>query len=264
MDHPLTIATWNVNSIKVRLPQVLEWLRQRQPDLLALQELKTQTADFPAQAFAAAGYHAAVLGQKTYNGVALLSRRPLRDVQVGLPELPGDEQARIISGVLDDVRVFNIYAPNGQDVGTDKYAYKLSWYDALARRLAEKHRPEEQLLALGDFNVAPEERDVYDPEVFRGQILFSDPERAALHRLLQWGLVDVFRRLHGEGKLFSWWDYRMNAFRRNLGARIDLILASPSVAEQILHCEIDKAARAATQPSDHAPVVATFGPPAPA
>ncbi len=258
MAGPVTIATWNVNSIKVRLPQALEWLRERRPDLLALQELKTQTANFPAAAFAEAGYHVAVHGQKTYNGVALLSRRPLQDVQIGLPELAGDDQARIISGVLDDIRVVNVYAPNGQDVGTDKYAYKLAWFDALARRFAEKHAPGERLLVLGDFNVAPEERDVYNADVFRGQILFSDPERAAVKSLLDWGLVDLFRRFHPEEKLFSWWDYRMNAFRRNLGARIDLILASPSLASEAIACDIDKAPRRAPQPSDHAPVVAVF------
>jgi exodeoxyribonuclease-3 len=261
MDNPLTVASWNVNSIKVRLPQVVAWLRSRQPDLLALQELKAITADFPVQAFAEIGYQAAVHGQKAYNGVALLSRSPLADIETDLPGAPGDDQARIVAGTLADIRVINVYAPNGQEVGSDKYAYKLSWFDALAQHLAARRRPDDPLLVLGDFNVAPDERDVYDPEVFRGEILFSDQERAALRRLVDWGLVDVFRQFHSEGKQFSWWDYRMNAFRRNLGARIDLVLATRPLAARARACEIDKEPRRKEQPSDHAPIVAVFSPP---
>jgi exodeoxyribonuclease-3 len=260
MDNPLTVASWNVNSIRVRLPQVVEWLRSRQPDLLALQELKTTTADFPVQAFAEIGYQAAVHGQKTYNGVALLHRRPLADIETGLPGPPGSDQARVVAGTVGDVRVINVYAPNGQEVGSDKYAYKLAWFDALAAHLAARHGPEEPLLVLGDFNVAPDERDVYDAEVFRGEILFSDKERAALARLVDWGLVDLFRQFHSEGKQFSWWDYRMNAFRRNLGARIDLVLATRPLAARARACDIDKEPRRREQPSDHAPVVAVFSP----
>ncbi len=254
----LVVATWNVNSIKVRLAHVLDWIEQHQPDVLALQEIKTVADDFPQDAFAARGYQAAVHGQKTYNGVALLTRRPLEDVQRGIPEHAGDEQARIVSGVVHGLRIVDVYVPNGQAVGSDKYAYKLQWLAALERHIAGRHRPDEPLVVLGDFNIAPEPRDVYDPDLFAGEVLFSDAERASFARLVAWGFTDLFRRFHDAGKLYSWWDYRMGAFRRNLGARIDHILVTSSLAERALSCEIDKAPRKLDKPSDHAPVVARF------
>lgn len=251
-------ASWNVNSIKVRLAAVLDWLRAHQPDVLALQELKLKSEDFPAARLLEHGYHAAVLGQKTYNGVALLSRRPLSGLRSGLAGMPGDPQARLISGSLDGVRIINVYVPNGQDVGTDKYAYKLAWLEALHGELALRHAPGEPLLVLGDFNIAPQDRDVYDPELFRGQILFSDQEHAALGKLFDWGLEDVFRRFQDGPGHYTWWDYRMNAFRRHQGARIDLILATRPLGEAATSCIIDREPRRAEKPSDHAPVLAAF------
>lgn len=264
-DH-LVVASWNVNSVKARLAHVLDWLDVVQPDLLGLQELKLPTEEFPHEAFALRGYHAAVHGQKAYNGVALLTRQPLDGVERGIEELAADDQARIISGRLsgtpggafDGVRVVDMYVPNGQAVGTDKYRYKLAWLDSVGRHFEAKRRPDEPLIVMGDFNIAPDDRDVYDPEEYRGQVLFSDAEHAALSRLLDWGLVDLFRRFHREGGLYSFWDYRMGAFRRNLGLRIDLVLATAPLLPHALDCSIDTSPRERDRPSDHAPVVARF------
>lgn len=258
MAEPWILATWNVNSIKMRAEAVASWLTDRSPHVLALQELKTTPEDFPGPVFADAGYAAAVHGQKTYNGVALLSRGPLTQVAMGMPEMEDDPQARWIKARRDDVTVINVYVPNGSEVGSDKYAYKLRWFDALARHLASQHHPDEALAIVGDFNVAPEERDIYDPGAFRDQVLFSEPERAALRRLLDWGLVDLFRRFHEDAGLYSWWDYRAAAFRRKMGARIDLILTTRSLADRALRCEIDVEPRRREKPSDHTPVWAEF------
>jgi exodeoxyribonuclease III len=254
----LTLATWNVNSIKVRAPQVLAWLGEARPDVLGLQELKVPEERFPATLFQEARHHAAVHGQKTYNGVALISRLPLDDVQRGIPELAEDPQARIVTGRWGDVCLINVYVPNGESVESDKYQYKLGWLETLARHLEAEHSPDEFLVLLGDFNIAPDERDIHDPVLYKDKVLFSDPEHAALERLTRWGLVDVFRIFHTEPKLYSWWDYRMNAFRRNMGARLDLILATRPMAERAVSCGIDLGPRRAQQPSDHAPVVARF------
>lgn len=254
-----SLATWNVNSIRIRAPLVIEWLKAAGPDVLALQELKTEAAGFPEELFREAGYSAHVHGQKTWNGVALLSRRELAEVRPGLPGLEDDPQARFLSARLGDVRLIGVYVPNGAEVGSEPYAYKLRWLDALCRHFERDLDPAEPLALLGDFNIAPAERDLHDPEAFRGRVLFSEPERAAFERLLAWGLEDLFRRFEPGGGHYTWWDYRQAAFRRNLGARIDLILATRSLAERALACAIDAAPRKAERPSDHAPVLASFG-----
>jgi len=253
----LKIATWNVNSLRVRLPQVLEWLGAHQPDVLALQETKTVDADFPHADFTAAGYQAVCHGEKTYNGVAILSRLPAIDVVTDLPQL-ADPQRRLLGATVGWVRVLNLYVPNGQAVGTDKYAYKLNWLEKLADYVQAQLAAYPHFIALGDFNIAPDDRDVYDPEAWRGQVLCSEPERAALRRLLALGLTDAFRLIHQDESGFSWWDYRAAGFRRNRGLRIDLILASPALARVCAGCWVDTEPRRRERPSDHAPVVAEF------
>lgn len=252
------LATWNVNSIKVRAPAVLAWLHENPVDLLALQELKTAEEGFPAALFAEAGYSSAVHGQKTWNGVALLSRGPIEEITRGLPEMGDDGEARFLSASREGVRVIDVYVPNGAVVGSDKYAYKLRWLDALARHIERLLAAREEIVVAGDFNVAPEERDIYDPVAFRDQVLFSEPERAAIQRLLGTGLCDLFRHFHEEAGLYSWWDYRSGAFRRNLGARLDLVLVTPGVAERAIGCGIDIEPRRADKPSDHAPLWVEF------
>ncbi len=253
----LTIATWNVNSLKVRLPQVLDWLALKQPDVLALQETKLTDEAFPVAELSAAGYQLAYSGQKTYNGVALLSRLPLDHV---IRELPGldDPQRRLLGATVGGVRILNLYVPNGQTVGSDKYAYKLAWLAALADFLREQLAAHPRLVVLGDFNIAPEDRDIHDPEAWAGQVLCSEPERTALGHLLDLGLADTFRLFEQPPACFSWWDYRAAAFRRNRGLRIDLILASPELATACRRCAIDKETRGLERPSDHAPVLAEF------
>ena len=254
----MKIATWNVNSIRVRLPQVLEWLNQESPDVLCLQETKITDEEFPAAAFRDAGYHAVCAGQKTYNGVATLSRAVPEKIVVSLPGVDG-AQKRLLAASIGDVRLVNVYIPNGEEVGSGKYSYKLSWLEALEKFLATELKTHPRLAVLGDYNIAPEERDVHDPKLWSGRVLFSDPERAAFQRLMDRGLVDVFRRFEQPEKSFSWWDYRMNAFRRNLGLRIDHILCSHALASVCRACRIDGEPRKHERPSDHAPVVAEFG-----
>ena len=256
-ESPLKIATWNVNSLGVRLPHLLDWLASEQPDIVALQETKTVDEKFPVGAIEAAGYRAACSGQKTYNGVALLSRMPVTDVITDLPDL-ADPQRRILAATIGDVRVLNLYVPNGQSVDSDKYAYKLDWLDKVTAYIKQQLAGYPNFVVLGDFNIAPEERDVHDPQAWEGQVLFSAPERAAFRRLLDTGLCDTFRLFEQDAKLFSWWDYRMLAFRRNHGLRIDHILASPALCKACSACRIDKSTRALERPSDHAPVVAEF------
>jgi len=251
----MKLATWNVNSLKVRLPQVLEWVAALQPDILCLQETKLEDKSFPRMELEAAGYRAAFAGQKTYNGVAILSRLPLGDVTVGIPGL-ADEQQRLIAATADGVRIVCGYFPNGQSVGSDKYAYKLGWIEALTAWLREELARHPRLALLGDYNIAPEARDVHDPEAWAGQVLFSEPERAAFRRLLELGLRDAFRLFEQPEKIYSWWDYRMMAFRRNRGLRIDHILLSGELAKDCTACAVDKEARKAERPSDHAPVLA--------
>lgn len=253
----LKIATWNVNSLRIRLSQVLNWLQTRQPDILALQETKIVDTIFPTAEVAAVGYQAAFAGQKAYNGVAVLSRLTATEVVTELPGLE-DPQRRLLGASIGNVRVLNLYVPNGQAVGTDKYIYKLNWLDRLADYVQTQLAAYPHLVVLGDFNIAPEDRDVYDPPAWTGQILCSEPERAAFRRLLNLGLADTFRLFEQEESAFSWWDYRAANFRRNRGLRIDHILADPTLAKACTACRIDKETRRLDQPSDHAPVIAEF------
>lgn len=250
----MKIVTWNVNSLKVRLPQVIDWLMANQPDVLCLQETKLQDENFPIAEIAAAGYQAAYAGQKTYNGVALLSKQTGGEVVSAIPTLD-DHQKRVLAATYGDVRVICIYIPNGENVESEKYQYKLKWLAALNVWLQDELRKHPKLVLLGDFNIAPEERDVHDPELWRGQVLFSQPEREAFHKLLNLGLADSFRLFEQPEKSYTWWDYRMMAFRRNMGMRIDHILLSNELAKACTTCVIDKAVRKLDRPSDHAPVV---------
>jgi exodeoxyribonuclease-3 len=253
----MKLATWNVNSLKVRLPQVLDWLAQQQPDALCLQETKLEDANFPRAELEAAGYHAAFSGQKTYNGVAILSRKPLEAVSAGIAGYE-DAQKRVISGTLDGVRVICGYMPNGESVESDKYRYKLEWYAALTRWLRDELQRHPKLALLGDFNIAPADADVHDPQAWAGKVLCSDAERAAFQGLIALGLSDTFRQFGQPERSFSWWDYRMNAFRRKMGLRIDHILASTPLAASCTASTIDPAPRGNERPSDHAPVIAEF------
>jgi len=253
----MKIASWNVNSIRQRLAHVRDWLVSEQPDVLALQEIKCVTADFPAAEFEALGYHCAVDGQKAYNGVALLSRAAPLAVSRGLPGFE-DEQKRVLAADYAGVRVFDLYVPNGQSVGSDKYEYKLRWLTALRDCLRGALERQERIAVVGDFNIAPEDRDVHDPEAWRGKVLCSDAEREKLQEVLGLGFVDVFRRFEQPDESYSWWDYRAAAFRRNRGLRIDLVLASPALAAACSGSGIDREPRRREQPSDHAPVWATF------
>jgi len=252
------IATWNVNSLKVRLPHVLDWLGGVRPDVLALQETKTPDESFPGLEIESAGYHAVFAGQKTYNGVAILSREPASGV---LTEVPGleDPQRRVIAATVGGVRVIDLYVVNGQDVGTEKYAWKLHWLERVSRFIEAQLREHPRLAVVGDFNIAPEDRDVYDPELWHERILCSTPEREALQRILGLGLRDTFRLFDQPEKSFTWWDYRQGAFRRNLGLRIDLVLASEALAAACTACTVDTGPRRLERPSDHAPVLAEFG-----
>lgn len=251
----MKIATWNVNSLKVRLPQVLEWLAARAPDVLCLQETKLEDGKFPATEIAAAGYQPVYAGQKTYNGVAILCRAQAEQIAVGIPGYD-DPQKRALTASINGIRVMCVYVPNGESVGSDKYRYKLEWLTRLNAWLKKQLAVNPRVAVLGDFNIAPEERDVYDPKTWEGQVLFSAPERAAFAELIQIGLTDSFRLFDQAGKSFTWWDYRMNAFKRNMGLRIDHILLSPDLAQSCTSCEVDRDMRARERPSDHAPVIA--------
>lgn len=253
----MKIATWNVNSLRVRLPHVLNWLGREQPDVLAVQETKMVDPEFPVAELAEAGYRSVYSGQKTYNGVAVLSKLDLAD-PVTDPEGFDDPQRRILAVTAGDYRIVNLYVPNGGEVGSEKYAYKLDWLAKMRGYLSLEVERYRRLIVLGDFNIAPEDRDVYDPEAWRERILCSTPEREAFRALLDVGLIDVFRRFEQGEKSYTWWDYRLNAFRRNMGLRIDHILVSASAAEDCLGCRIDVEPRKLERPSDHAPVVAEF------
>lgn len=253
----MRIATWNVNSLNVRLPHVVDWLTANQPDVLALQETKMTDDRFPAQALTDAGYHSAYTGQKTYNGVALLSRKAPESIQTEPPGVD-TEQRRIIAATYGDTRVVNLYVVNGQAVGSDKYAFKLDWLARVTDWLRAEAEQYDKLVVVGDFNIAPADADVHDPVEWGDGILCSPAERQALQAMLGLGLEDVFRRFEQEEKTFSWWDYRAAGFRRNRGLRIDLILASAALAENCQASFVDKAPRKLERPSDHAPVVADF------
>ena len=251
----MRIATWNVNSLKVRLPQLLEWMARRTPDIVCLQETKCEDHSFPVDEIRRQGYHVVFSGQKTYNGVAIASRLPVEDVAAGIPGF-SDEQKRVLAASAGGLRVVCVYCPNGESIESSKYGYKLAWYAALREWLREELTRHPKLVLLGDFNVAPEDRDVHDPRLWAGKVLFSEPERAALRGLFELGLHDSFRLFEQPEKSFSWWDYRMNAFKRNLGLRIDHILVSQPLVVQTRASTIDHDMRGVERPSDHAPVVA--------
>jgi exodeoxyribonuclease-3 len=253
----MLIATWNVNSLRVRLPHLKDWLAANPVDVIALQETKLPDPDFPREEIEALGMHVAFNGQRTYNGVAILAKQPLADVVAGIPGFE-DEQKRVLAATVAGVRVIDVYVPNGQTVGSDKFEYKLRWFEALTKHVAGELERHPQLVVLGDYNVAPEDRDVHDPKAWEGSVHVSEPERSALRALLALGLQDCFRRFEQPDKSFSWWDYRMMAFRRNAGLRIDLILASTKLAEKCVASLIDKAPRKLERPSDHTPVLARF------
>ena len=253
----MQIATWNVNSLKVRLPQVLAWLAANPIDALCLQETKLEDVNFPAAEIEAAGYRVAFAGQKTYNGVAILSRHELGEVQVNLPGFE-DEQKRVIAATVNGVRLICAYIPNGQALDSDKYQYKLRWLAALHAWLKAELARYPELALLGDYNIAPEDRDVHDPKAWEGQVLVSDPERQAFRDLLALGLNDSFRAFEQPEKSFTWWDYRMGGFRRNLGLRIDHILLSAPLMQRCAGCVVDIEPRRNERPSDHTPVIATL------
>jgi exodeoxyribonuclease-3 len=254
----MKLATWNVNSLKVRLPHVLDWLAANQPDVLCLQETKLEDANFPVSEIEAAGYQCIFSGQKTYNGVALLAKTAGSDIVSGIPDFV-DAQKRVLAATYGDVRVICAYFPNGQSLDSDKYQYKLAWLGALTAWLRQEVQRYPKLALLGDYNIAPEDRDVHDPAAWVGQVLVSPAERAAFAELQSLGLKDAFRLFEQPEQSFSWWDYRMAAFRRNLGLRIDHILLTPAMAEACTACWVDKAPRKLERPSDHAPVVAEIG-----
>jgi exodeoxyribonuclease-3 len=251
------ISTWNVNSLKVRLPHVLEWLSAHSPDVLVLQEIKQVTEVFPSDALAEIGYESVASGQKTYNGVAVISKNAATDP---ITDFPGfdDPQRRILAATVDGVRIVNLYIPNGQEVGSEKYAYKLGWLEALHRFLKDELTQHERLVVLGDFNIAPADEDVHDPKKWGEDILCSPAERSALAGLIELGLSDIFRTFPQPDKSFSWWDYRAAGFRRNAGLRIDLILTSQAMTDACKKSYIDKEPRTWERPSDHTPVVAEF------
>lgn len=250
-------ATWNVNSLSIRLPQVLDWLAAHPVDALVLQETKLTDDKFPTADFGAAGWQVQWFGQKTYNGVALISREPATDIVKNIPGF-ADEQARVIAGTVGGVRVIGGYFPNGQAPGSDKFAYKMGWLDALRGWVGGQMQAHEQLVLMGDYNIAPEDRDVYDPVAWAGQIHCTPEGRAQFRQLVELGLTDAFRLFEQPAKSWSWWDYRNLAFRRNQGLRIDHILVSAALKARVTACEIDRLPRKNERPSDHAPVVVTI------
>lgn len=252
----MKIATWNVNSVRARKDRLLAWLAAREPDVVCLQELKIEDGAFPHEDLRAAGYHAAVHGQKTYNGVAILSRTPPEQVCPGLCDDIDDPQSRLLSAVVNGVRVLSVYAPNGGEVGSERYAYKLAWYERFHAYLERECDPSTPLLACGDFNVAPEDRDVARPETWCEGVLCTPEVRTAFQKLLAFGLIDCFRQHHEEAGFYTWWDYRQLCFPKNDGLRIDHVLATRSVAERCTGVVIDREQRKGKLPSDHAPVIA--------
>lgn len=255
----MKLSSWNVNSLKVRLPQVIEWLKLNQPDVLCLQETKLQNEHFPVDEIAEIGYQAIFSGQKTYNGVALLSKTGIdEDHCMALPGLLDDSQKRLIAASCKGIRIICVYVPNGERVDSEKYFYKLEWLKALASFLHEERKRYSRIALLGDFNIAPTDSDVYDPQAWEGKILCSAPERDAFQQLLAAGFVDSFRLFAQPPETYTWWDYRMMGFRRNHGLRIDHILVSTEMAHACTRCWVDTAPRKLERPSDHAPVSAEF------
>lgn len=250
----MKIASWNVNSLRVRLEHVQQWCAQHQPNVLGLQETKLTDENFPVEALQEAGYHCAFSGQSTYNGVALLSRTPISDVVTDIEGMD-DPQRRIIAGTIDGVRVINLYVVNGQSVGSDKYVWKLEWLEHVTRFLAAELERHPNTVVMGDFNIAPDDRDVHDVELWHERILCSPPEREALQRILALGLHDSFRLFDDSAGHYSWWDYRQAAFRRDMGLRIDLVLASDALRGRCRGASIDREPRTWERPSDHVPVL---------
>jgi exodeoxyribonuclease III len=253
------LATWNINSIRAREERLLTWLGQEKPDVLCLQETKVEDAGFPTAVLRKAGYEVVTFGQRSYNGVAIASTQPLTDVTRGLGDDPSDDEARAIAATTHGMRVVCVYVPNGQDLTSDRYPYKLAWFQRLRAYLERTSAPDQPLAVCGDMNVAPDDRDVWSPEKWQGQIHCSPPERAALAVLAGFGLVDAFRRHNGDDKRYSWWDYRGVSFFKDQGLRIDLIYLTPPLAERCTGCTIDRNARKGQDASDHAPVVAVMG-----
>lgn len=253
----MEIASWNVNSLRVRLPQVLDWLQDNPVDVLALQETKMVNEDFPVEEINQAGYQVQYSGQKTYNGVAVLSKQESTDVLTDIPGLE-DPQRRILAVTVEHIRVLNLYVVNGKEVGSDKYEYKLEWLKKVTAFIKKDLKKYSDYVVLGDFNIAPEDADVHDPLAWKEKILCSSNERMALQSIIDLGFVDTFRLFDQEEKTFSWWDYRAAGFRRNHGLRIDLILASSALEGRCEFSVVDKAPRSNERPSDHAPVVAAF------
>ena len=253
----MKIASWNVNSLRVRLPQVLQWVEGEKPDILGLQETKTIDEAFPTEEIEQAGYRVLFSGQKTYNGVAVLSREEATDPVTDLPGLD-DPQRRVLGATIGGVRFLNLYVPNGSEVGSDKYVYKLDWLEKLHAHIQAEMGEHERFVAVGDFNIAPEDRDVHDPEAWVGEVLCSELERQAFQRLLDAGLSDAFRLFEQEENTWSWWDYRGGAFRRNMGLRIDHILVSDALKQCCTGCRVDREPRTWERPSDHTPVLAEF------
>ena len=253
----MKIATWNVNSLRIRLPQLLEWAALIKLDVIAVQETKVTDKDFPIKEIEDAGYHVAFSGQKTFNGVAILSKKPLKEIVTDLPAIE-DKERRVLAATIGDTRVLNLYVPNGQSVDSEKYHYKLKWFEALHDYVKAQLKKYPKLVLVGDFNVAPEDRDVYDPAAWAGNVLVSSKERKALQKVMALGLSDAFRLFDQPEKSYSWWDYRRLAFQRNRGLRLDLILVSETLAKKCKSCSIDKSLREADRPSDHTAVVAEF------
>ncbi len=254
----MKIATWNVNSINVRLEQMLDWLEKTGTDVLCLQETKTVDENFPLEAIENAGYKAAFMGQKSYNGVAIVSKHEMKDVQRNFHDDELDSPKRLIAATINDIRIVNTYIPNGTELWTDKFTFKLDWLQRLRKMFDDTYDISGDVLLCGDFNVAPDETDVWNVKAWEGKLHFSKPERAAMHHVKQWGFTDVYRQINGDKQEFSWWNYRQGAFEKNQGLRIDHIWTSKSLAEKCVGCWIDKEPRGWERPSDHTPVVAEF------
>ena len=259
MNKPFKIASWNVNSLKVRLPHVLQWLDKAHPDILVLQETKTIDENFPTEEIQEAGYQVVYSGQKTYNGVAILSKQDylIEDVITDLPELD-DHQRRIMAATINGIRILNLYVVNGSEVGSEKFDYKLDWLEKVTAWVAEQSKKYPKFVILGDFNIAPGDRDVHNPKSWHEKILCSTPERNALKKILDLGFVDSFRMFEQDDDIFSWWDYRSGGFDKNMGLRIDLVLSSELLAEQCIASYVDPEPRGWERPSDHAPVISEY------
>jgi exodeoxyribonuclease III len=258
LETTMKIATWNINSVRAREARLLAWLAKAGPDVLCLQETKTEDPGFPQDALRAAGYQVVLFGQKSYNGVAIASREPLADIARGLGDDDPDDEARLIAATVAGIRVISAYVPNGQDIGTEKYAYKMAWYRRLRAYLDRTATPATPLVLCGDFNVTRDDKDVWSPEAWAGKIHCSPDERAALNNTLDFGLVDLFRQHQPDGGVYSWWDYLGVSFFKNRGLRIDYVFATPPVAARCTACTIDRDARKGQDASDHAPVIAVI------